>query len=162
MKSISQVAASDSYPPVQEEVARLSGAPQVRAAFERFRSQESQFALWQLEATRVAAPPFGEVARRAFPRTWTYRRTSGRSGQRVGGSAGVRQAFCNSQRAYRYGFSGGYAIAYQAGGQSSLWPGSFRQWRGYRRHAGGGECARQHPHFAWAALSIYWKCWRRR
>ncbi|MGP0096246.1 MAG: M20/M25/M40 family metallo-hydrolase [Terriglobales bacterium] len=66
MKSISQVAASDSYPPVQEEVARLSGAPQVRAAFERFRSQESQFALWQLEATRVAAPPFGEAARGAW------------------------------------------------------------------------------------------------
>src|SRR5208283_4793722 len=57
---------SDSYPPVQEEVARLSGAPEVRAAFERFRSQESQFARWQMEATRVAAPPFGEAARSAW------------------------------------------------------------------------------------------------
>ncbi|MGB7330604.1 MAG: M20/M25/M40 family metallo-hydrolase [Terriglobales bacterium] len=66
MESISQVAASDLYPPVQEEVARLAGAPAVRAAFERFRSQESQFALWQMEATRVAAPPFGEAARGAW------------------------------------------------------------------------------------------------
>src|SRR5277367_5992430 len=63
MDSISQRAASDSSPPVQEEVARLAGLPQVRIAFERFRSQESQFALWQLEATRLAAPPFGETAR---------------------------------------------------------------------------------------------------
>jgi tripeptide aminopeptidase len=60
------MAASDSYPPLQEEVARLAGSPQVRAAFERFRSQESQFALWQMEATRVAAPPFGEAARGAW------------------------------------------------------------------------------------------------
>ncbi len=66
MDSISQVAASDSYPPVQEEVARLAGSPPVRAAFDRFRSQESQFALWQWEATRVAAPPFGEAARGAW------------------------------------------------------------------------------------------------
>src|SRR5271157_4369260 len=66
MEPIPQVAASDSYPPVQEEVARLAGSPQVRAAFERFRSQESQFALWQMEATRVAAPPFGEAPRGAW------------------------------------------------------------------------------------------------
>src|SRR5713226_163692 len=63
MKLIPQEAVSDSYPPVQEEVARLAGLPEVRAAFDRFRSQESQFALWQMEATRVAAPPFGEAAR---------------------------------------------------------------------------------------------------
>jgi acetylornithine deacetylase/succinyl-diaminopimelate desuccinylase-like protein len=57
------VATSDVYPPVQEEVSRLAGSPEVRAAFDRFRSQESQFAVWQMEATRVAAPPFGETAR---------------------------------------------------------------------------------------------------
>ena len=51
---------------MQEEVARLAGSPEVRAAFDRFRSQESQFALWQMEATRVAAPPFGEAARGAW------------------------------------------------------------------------------------------------
>ena len=66
MESIPQVAASDSYPPVQEEVARLAGSSQVRAAFDQFRSQESQFALWQMEATKVAAPPFGEAARGAW------------------------------------------------------------------------------------------------
>jgi len=60
------VAASDLYPSVQQEVARLAGSPEVRATFDRFRSQESQFALWQMEATRVAAPPFGESARGAW------------------------------------------------------------------------------------------------
>jgi acetylornithine deacetylase/succinyl-diaminopimelate desuccinylase-like protein len=66
MKPIPEVAASDSYPPVQEEVARLAGSPEVRGAFDRFRSQESQFAHWQMEASRVAAPPFGESARGAW------------------------------------------------------------------------------------------------
>jgi tripeptide aminopeptidase len=66
MELTPQVAASDSYPPVQEEVARLAGSSQVRAAFDQFRSQESQFALWQLGATKVAAPPFGEAARGAW------------------------------------------------------------------------------------------------
>src|ERR1700678_66061 len=66
MESIPKVAGSDLYPPVHQVVARLAGAPEVRAAFERFRSQESQFALWQMEATRVAAPPFGETARGAW------------------------------------------------------------------------------------------------
>jgi tripeptide aminopeptidase len=58
--------ASETYPPVQEEVARIAGSPQVRAAFDRFRAQESQFALWQMEATRLAAPPFGEATRAAW------------------------------------------------------------------------------------------------
>ena len=57
---------SSSYPSLQEEVSRLAGSPEVRTAFERFRAQESQFALWQMEATRVAAPPFGETARGAW------------------------------------------------------------------------------------------------
>jgi acetylornithine deacetylase/succinyl-diaminopimelate desuccinylase-like protein len=51
---------------VQQEVARLAGLPEVRAAFDRFRSEESQFALWQMEATRLAAPPFGEAPRGAW------------------------------------------------------------------------------------------------
>jgi acetylornithine deacetylase/succinyl-diaminopimelate desuccinylase-like protein len=57
---------SDLYPPVREEVARLVGSPEVRAAFEHFRSEESQFALWQMEATKIAAPPFGEAERGAW------------------------------------------------------------------------------------------------
>jgi len=60
------VAASDLSPSVQQEVARLAGLPEVRAAFARFRSGESQFALWQMEATRLAAPPFGEAPRGAW------------------------------------------------------------------------------------------------
>ena len=58
--------AHDAYPPVQEEVARIAGSPQVRAAFDRFRAHESRFALWQMEATRLAAPPFGETTRGAW------------------------------------------------------------------------------------------------
>jgi acetylornithine deacetylase/succinyl-diaminopimelate desuccinylase-like protein len=60
------LADSDSYPPAQREVERLAGLPEVRAAFERFRSQESQYVHWQMEATRIAAPPFGEAARGAW------------------------------------------------------------------------------------------------
>jgi tripeptide aminopeptidase len=52
--------------PVKEQVARLANAPEVRSAFDRFRSQEAQFALWQMEATRIAAPPFAEGARGAW------------------------------------------------------------------------------------------------
>ena len=57
---------SDSYPRVVEEVARLAGLPKVRAAFEWFRSEEPQFAAWQMGAARIAAPPFGEGARGAW------------------------------------------------------------------------------------------------
>ena len=63
MEPVPQEALSDLHSPVQEAVARLAGLPEVRAAFDRFRAQEPQFALWQMEATRVAAPPFGESAR---------------------------------------------------------------------------------------------------
>ena len=58
--------ASDVYPTVQEEVARLSAAPEVRSAFNWFRAQEPQLAHWQLEMARIAAPPFGEGARAAW------------------------------------------------------------------------------------------------
>ena len=61
-----RLATPSPFPPVQDELARLSSLPEIRAAFDRFRSQESQFALWQMEATRVAAPPFGESIRGAW------------------------------------------------------------------------------------------------
>jgi tripeptide aminopeptidase len=57
------VSASDVHPPVQQEVARLAGLPEVRSAFAQFRQEESQFAQWQMEVSRVASPPFGEGAR---------------------------------------------------------------------------------------------------
>jgi tripeptide aminopeptidase len=57
---------SDTYPSVQEEVARLSASPEVRSAFNWFRAQEPQLAHWQLEMARIPAPPFGEGARAAW------------------------------------------------------------------------------------------------
>ena len=57
---------SDVYPTVPQEVARLSASPEVRSAFNWFRSQEPQLTQWQLEMARIAAPPFGEGARAAW------------------------------------------------------------------------------------------------
>src|SRR6202142_1085569 len=57
------VSASGVSPSVQQEVARLAGLPEVRAAFGRFRFEEPQFAEWQMEVSRVPAPPFGETVR---------------------------------------------------------------------------------------------------
>src|SRR6202166_2397328 len=51
---------------VQQEVARLAAAPEVRSAFNWFRTQEPQLAHWQMEMARIAAPPFGESARGAW------------------------------------------------------------------------------------------------
>lgn len=53
-------------PSVQQEVARLSASPDVRSAFNWFRTQEPQFLHWQMEMARIAAPPFGESARAAW------------------------------------------------------------------------------------------------
>jgi len=51
------------YPTIHEEVSRLAGLAEVRSAFHRFRAEEPQIARWQMEVSRVAAPPFGESAR---------------------------------------------------------------------------------------------------
>src|SRR5579863_8736025 len=51
---------------VQQEVARLAASPEVRSAFNWFRTQEPQLAHWQMEMARIAAPPFGESARGAW------------------------------------------------------------------------------------------------
>jgi len=48
---------------IQQEIARLAAAPEVRSAMEWFRDQETEFARWQLEVARIPAPPFGESAR---------------------------------------------------------------------------------------------------
>ena len=50
-------------PPIQQEIVRLAALPGVRAAFTWLRSEEHQFATWQLEIARIPAPPFGEAAR---------------------------------------------------------------------------------------------------
>src|ERR1039458_4113332 len=53
-------------PSVQQEVARLAASPEVRSAFNWFRTQEAQLAHWQMEMARIPAPPFGESARAAW------------------------------------------------------------------------------------------------
>jgi len=59
----SSVPNSEVFPSVQEEVALLARLPEVRAAFGRFRFEEAQIAQWQMDVSRVAAPPFGETLR---------------------------------------------------------------------------------------------------
>jgi len=66
MPTGSRAEVSDLYPTVHEEVARLSAAPEIRSAFNWFRAQEPQFAHWQTEMARIAAPPFGEAPRAAW------------------------------------------------------------------------------------------------
>jgi tripeptide aminopeptidase len=58
--------ASDLYPPMQREVARLAAQSEVRTALAWFRSHEPRLAEYQVEAARIAAPPFGESARGAW------------------------------------------------------------------------------------------------
>src|SRR6267143_4974569 len=53
-------------PTVQQEIARLAAAPEVRSAFNWLRTQASQLAQWQMEMARIPAPPFGESARGAW------------------------------------------------------------------------------------------------
>jgi tripeptide aminopeptidase len=53
-------------PAVQHEVARLAAAPEVRSAYNWFRTQEPQLLQWQMEMARIPAPPFGESARAAW------------------------------------------------------------------------------------------------
>jgi tripeptide aminopeptidase len=57
---------SELFPNVQQEVSDLCSSPEVRSAFTWFRAQEPQFAQWQLELARIAAPPFGEAPRSAW------------------------------------------------------------------------------------------------
>ncbi len=45
------------------DVAALAAHPAVEAALERFAAEEDRYRDWQIELTRIPAPPFGEVAR---------------------------------------------------------------------------------------------------
>jgi acetylornithine deacetylase/succinyl-diaminopimelate desuccinylase-like protein len=63
MERTPPTSAAETLPTVQQEVAHLAAMPEVRSAFGRFRFEESQFAQWQMEVSRVPAPPFGESAR---------------------------------------------------------------------------------------------------
>ena len=46
-----------------QEIARISALPAVRGALAWLRSREAEFAEWQMDLSRVAAPPFGETVR---------------------------------------------------------------------------------------------------
>jgi len=63
MVSGSRAEESDVYPSVPEEVARLAASPEIRSAFNWFRTQEPQLSHWQMEMAKIPAPPFGETAR---------------------------------------------------------------------------------------------------
>src|SRR4030081_2927882 len=56
----------DVAPAMQQEVARLAASPEVRSAFNWFRTQEPQLVQWQMEMARIPGPPFGESARGAW------------------------------------------------------------------------------------------------
>jgi tripeptide aminopeptidase len=53
----------DATPTIPQEISRLAGLPELRAASAWFRGQETQIADWQLEMAKIPAPPFGEAAR---------------------------------------------------------------------------------------------------
>ena len=53
----------DLSPSAAQALSRVVGLPQVRSALGWLRAQEPQIAQWQLELSRIAAPPFGEAAR---------------------------------------------------------------------------------------------------
>ncbi len=57
---------SDAFADVQQDIARLAAAPEIRSGYNWFRAQEPQLTHWQLEMARIAAPPFGETARGAW------------------------------------------------------------------------------------------------
>jgi tripeptide aminopeptidase len=59
----SRAEVSESFPDVQQEIARLSASAELRSAFAWLRAQEAQFAHWQLDLARIPSPPFGEAAR---------------------------------------------------------------------------------------------------
>lgn len=59
----SRIDVSEAFPNLQEEVARLAASSELRSAYAWLRAQEPQFAQWQMEVARIAAPPFGEAAR---------------------------------------------------------------------------------------------------
>lgn len=66
MPSAQRPEASSATPTVQQEIAQVAALPEVRSSFNWLRAQEPQFAHWQVEMARIAAPPFGEAARGAW------------------------------------------------------------------------------------------------
>jgi tripeptide aminopeptidase len=63
MSPVPRAEEPETIPRMQQEIARLAGLPEIRQALAWLRLREAQFAAWQLEMARIAAPPFGESAR---------------------------------------------------------------------------------------------------
>jgi tripeptide aminopeptidase len=63
MSPASRTSATDAISSLQQEIARLAAASEVRSAMEWFREQEAQVARWQMQVAQIPAPPFGEGAR---------------------------------------------------------------------------------------------------
>jgi tripeptide aminopeptidase len=54
------------WSPAEEEIVRLAERAEVRSAYAWFRHREAQLADWQLEVSRIPAPPLGEAARSSW------------------------------------------------------------------------------------------------
>lgn len=63
MSQVARPLTSDEGSDVEQEITRLAAMPEVRSALQWFRDQEAEFARWQMELSRIPAPPFGEGAR---------------------------------------------------------------------------------------------------
>jgi tripeptide aminopeptidase len=63
MSQVARPLNADPLSDLQQEITRLAAMPEVRSALQWFRDQEAEFARWQMELSRIPAPPFGEVAR---------------------------------------------------------------------------------------------------
>jgi len=69
MTSTSRAQVPEVFPTAQQEIAHIAGLPEVRSALACLRTQEAQFAQWQLDMARIPAPPFGESARSEWLRS---------------------------------------------------------------------------------------------
>ena len=157
----SQADVSDLFPGVQQEVAHLCSLAEIRSAFTWFRAQEPQFAQWQLELARIAAPPFGESARgqvagRQVLRTRTGIGSHRRGGQRFRHACRIRAWPRLTQRSPGHGLSRGHAAEHPATGKPVVRARSFGQRRRSDRDAGYGGGVARVAHPACLASAVYW------
>ena len=161
MALIPQAEVSDLFPTVQQEVARLAAAPEVRSAYNWFRSQEPQLAHWQVEVARIPAPPFGESARAA----WLAERFRDLAlddvrTDDVGNVFGVSPGYGKRYVALSAHIDTVFPAPtqYQATGKPALWAGSVRQWRWPDCPAGDGRRVASSEAATCDAVCFYWKC----
>ena len=63
MSPASRSAADESIASLRQEIAEIAALPEPRAAVNWFREHAAEFTHWQMELTRIPAPPFGEEPR---------------------------------------------------------------------------------------------------